>query len=142
LESLSADEKGTTLLFYPSSYRRPYQIEEIDNANVIQRAEVLNVIRKKRKNILIVSYPEAMVENVVTRKQLEKNTLELEVGVNYSLDFLNELLISFDFEKVDHVYHPGQFAVRGYILDIYSYSNELPYRIELFGDEIESISGF
>jgi transcription-repair coupling factor (superfamily II helicase) len=142
LESLSVDEKGTTLLFYPSSYRRPYQIEEIDNANVIQRAEVLNVIRKKRKNILVVTYPEAMVENVVTRKQLEKNTLELEVGVNYSIEFINELLISYDFEKVDHVYHPGQFAVRGYIVDIYSYSNELPYRVEFFGDEIESIRVF
>jgi len=142
LENLSANEKGTTLLFYPSSYRRPYQIEEIDNANVIQRAEVLNIIRKKRKNIIVVTYPEALVENVVTRKQLEKNTLDLEVGINYSLDFINELLITYDFEKVDHVYHPGQFAVRGYIVDIYSYSNDLPYRIEFFGDEIESIRVF
>ncbi len=142
LENITEGEKGTTLLFYPSSFRRPYHIEEIDNANIIQRTEVLNVVRKKRKNVLVVTYPEAIVENVVTRKTLEKSTLELEVGVVYSLDFINELLVEYEFEKVDHVYHPGQFAVRGYIVDIYSFSNDLPYRVEFFGDEIESIRVF
>lgn len=142
LESISGIERGTTLLFYPASYRRPYQIEEIDNANVVQRTEVLSVIRKKRKNILVVTFPEAIVENVVTRKNLEKNTLEIEVGKNYSIDFINELLIEYDFEKVDYIYHPGQFAVRGGIVDIYSFSNDLPYRVEFFGDEVESIRVF
>ncbi len=142
IENISEAEKGTTLLFYPSSFRRPYHIEEIDNANVIQRTEVLSIIRKKRKNVIVVTYPEAIVENVVTRKTLEKSTLELELGGNYSLDFINELLVEYEFEKVDHVYHPGQFAVRGYIVDIYSFSNELPYRVEFFGDEIESIRIF
>ncbi len=142
IENISEAEKGTTLLFYPSSFRRPYHIEEIDNANVIQRTEVLSIIRKKRKNVIVVTYPEAIVENVVTRKTLEKSTLELEVCGNYSLDFINELLVEYEFEKVDHVYHPGQFAVRGYIVDIYSFSNDLPYRVEFFGDEIESIRVF
>lgn len=141
-ESIINGDKGTTLLFYPASYRRPYQIEEVDNANVIQRTEVLSVIRKKRKNIVVVTFPEAIVENVVTRKNLEKNTLEIEVERSYSIDFINELLIEYDFEKVDYVYQPGQFAVRGGIVDIYSFANDMPYRVEFFGDEVESIRVF
>ncbi len=142
LEGITGIKRGTNLLFYPASYRRPYQIEEIDNANVILRTEVLNTIRKRRKNTLVITYPEAIVENVVTRKNLEKNTLEIELNRDYSIDFINELLIEYDFEKVDHVYHPGQFAVRGGIVDIYSFSNDLPYRVEFFGDEVESIRIF
>ena len=142
LEHFTKGEKGLTLLFYPASYRRPYQIEAIDNANVIQRTEVLDVVRKKRKRILLVTYPEAIIENVVTKKELEKNTLEIEVGFEYEIDFINELLIEHDFEKVDYVFEPGQFAVRGDIVDVYSFSNDLPYRLEFFGDEIESIRIF
>lgn len=142
LESLIKNDRGTTLLFYPGSYRRPYQIEEIDNANVIQRTEVLSTIRKRRKNIVVVTYPEAIIENVVSRKKLSKNTLEIEVNQEYSIDFINELLIEHNFEKVDYVYEPGQFAVRGGIVDIYSFSNDLPYRIEFFGDDVESIRIF
>ena len=142
LESINGDKRGTTLLFYPASYRRPYQIEELDNANIIQRTEVLSVIRKKRKNIMVVTHPEAIIENVVSRKKLEKNTLEIEQGVEYSIDFINELLIEYDFEKLDHVYSPGQFSIRGGIIDIYSFSNSQPYRIEFDGDQVESIRLF
>ena len=142
LENITGKERGTSLLFYPGSYRRPYQIEETDNSNVIQRTEVLSIIKKRRKNTIVVTYPEAIVENVVSRKVLNKSTLELEVGVEYSVDFINELLIEHDFDKVDHVYEPGQFAVRGGIVDVYSFSNDMPYRIEFFGDEIESIRIF
>lgn len=142
LENILKDEKGVSLLFYPASYRRPYQIEAIDNANIIQRTEVLDTVRKKRKNILLVTYPEAIVENVVTKKEFEKNTLELTVGVEYEIEFINELLIEHDFEKVDYVFEPGQFAVRGDIVDIYSFSNDQPYRLEFFGDELESIRIF
>ncbi len=142
LENILKDEKGVSLLFYPASYRRPYQIEAIDNANIIQRTEVLNTVRKRRKNILLVTYPEAIIENVVTKKEFEKNTLELEVGIEYEIDFINELLIEHDFEKVDYVFEPGQFAIRGDIVDIYSFSNDQPYRLEFFGDELESIRIF
>ena len=142
LESINGDKRGTTLLFYPASYRRPYQIEELDNANIIQRTEVLSVIRKKRKNIMVVTHPEAIIENVVSRKKLEKNTLEIEQDVEYSIDFINELLIEYDFEKLDHVYSPGQFSIRGGIIDIYSFSNSQPYRIEFDGDQVESIRLF
>ena len=142
LENITGKERGTSILFYPGSYRRPYQIEETDNSNVIQRTEVLSIIKKRRKNTIVVTYPEAIVENVVSRKVLNKSTLELEVGIEYSVDFINELLIEHDFDKVDHVYEPGQFAVRGGIVDVYSFSNDMPYRIEFFGDEIESIRVF
>lgn len=142
LENLHKGEKGTTILFYPGSYRRPYQIEEVDNANIMLRAEVLNVIQKRRKNTLIVTYPEAIVEKVVSRKHLEKNTLEIEVNGKYSVDFINELLIEYEFDHVDFVYEPGQFAIRGGIIDVYSYSNEFPFRIEFFDDEVESIRSF
>lgn len=142
LENLHKGEKGTTILFYPGSYRRPYQIEETDNANIMLRAEVLNVIRKKRKNTLVITYPEAIVEKVVSKRHLEKNTLDVEVGGKYSIDFINELLIEYEFEHVDFVYEPGQFAVRGGIVDVYSYSNEYPYRIEFFDEEVESIRSF
>ena len=142
LENITGRKRGTTLLFYPASYRRPYQIEEIDNANIIQRTEVLSLIRKKRKNIMVVTHPEAIIENVVSRKNLEKNTLEIEQGIEYSIDFINELLIEYEFEKLDHVYAPGQFSIRGGIVDIYSFSNSQPYRIEFDGDQVESIRLF
>ncbi len=142
LENLHREEKGTTILFYPGSYRRPYQIEQTDNANIMLRAEVLNVIQKRRKNTLVVTYPEAIVEKVVSKKHLEKNTLDVEVGGKYSIEFINELLIEYEFEHVDFVYEPGQFAVRGGIVDVYSFSNEFPYRIEFFDDEVESIRSF
>ncbi len=142
LERLHGEERGTTILFYPGSYRRPYQIEETDNANILLRAEVLNVIQKKRKNTLIVTYPEAIVEKVVTKKHLEKNTLDIIHGESYSIEFINELLIEMDFEKVDYVYEPGQFAVRGGIVDVYSFSHDNPYRIEFWGDDVDSIRSF
>lgn len=142
LENFHKGEKGTTILFFPGSYRRPYQIEEVDNANIMLRAEVLSVIQKRRKNTLVVTYPEAIVEKVVSKRHLEKNTLDIETGGKYSIDFINELLIEYEFEHVDFVYEPGQFSIRGGIVDVYSYSNEYPFRIEFFDDEVESIRSF
>lgn len=142
LENIHQAERGTNILFYPATYRRPYQIEETDNSNIMLRAEVLNVIQKRRKNTIIVTYPEAILEKVVTKRNLSKHTFEIEVEKEYSIDFVNELLIEYDFEKVDYVYEPGQFSVRGGIVDIYSFSNEHPFRVEFFGDEIDSIRSF
>jgi len=127
------------LLFYPASYRRAYQIEETDNANVLLRAEVLNRINSRRKPAIIVTYPEALFEQVITKRELEKNTLKLQVGEEVNLDFINEVLFEYNFNRVDFVTEPGEFAVRGGIIDVFSYSNEEPYRIEFFGDEIDSI---
>jgi transcription-repair coupling factor (superfamily II helicase) len=130
------------VLFYPGSYRRPYQIEEVDNANVLLRSEVLNRINSQKKSAIIVTYPAALFEKVVTKKELDKNTLKVTVGENLSLDFVNELLFEYKFKRVDFVTEPGDFSVRGGIVDVFSFSNDEPYRIEFFGDEIESIRSF
>ncbi|HET8885976.1 MAG TPA: transcription-repair coupling factor, partial [Salinimicrobium sp.] len=139
LEQLLGDKN---VLFYPGSYRRPYQIEETDNANVLLRAEVLNRINSRKKPAIIVTYPDALFEKVVTRKELEKNTLKIAVGDQLSIDFVNEVLFEYIFRRVDFVTEPGEFSVRGGIVDVFSFSNDEPYRIEFFGDEVESIRTF
>ncbi len=130
------------VLFYPGSYRRPYQIEETDNANVLLRAEVLNRINSRKKPAVIVTYPDALFEKVVTRKELDKNTLKIKIEDSLSLDFLNEVLFEYKFKRVDFVTEPGEFSVRGGIVDVFSFSNDQPYRLEFFGDEVESIRTF
>ncbi len=139
LENLLGDQN---VLFYPGSYRRPYQIEETDNANVLLRSEVLNRINSRKKPALIVTYPEALFEKVVTRKELERNTLKIAINDQLSIDFVNEVLFEYNFKRTDFVTEPGEFSVRGGILDVFSFSNDEPYRIEFFGDEVDSIRTF
>jgi transcription-repair coupling factor (superfamily II helicase) len=139
LEQLINDQD---VLFYPGSYRRPYQIEETDNANILLRAEVLNRINSRKKPAIIVSYTDAIFEKVVTRKELEKNTLKLSVNEAVSIDFINETLFEYNFKRVDFVTEPGEFSVRGGIVDVFSFSNDHPYRIEFFGNEVDSIRSF
>ena len=140
LEEMLGDSKQ--VLFYPGSYRRPYQIEETDNANVLLRAEVLNRLNSKKKPAIIVTYPEALFEKVVTRKELDKNTLKISLGDQISIDFVNEVLFEYEFKRVDFISEPGEFSVRGGIIDVFSFSNDNPYRIEFFGNEIDSIRSF
>lgn len=139
LEQLIGDQD---VLFYPGSFRRPYQIEETDNANILLRAEVLNRINSRKKPAIIVSYAEALFEKVVTRKELEKNTLKVATGDQVSIDFINEVLFEYEFRRVDFVTEPGEFSVRGGIVDVFSFSNDNPYRIEFFGNEVDSIRTF
>src|SRR5690554_5759102 len=139
LENLLGDEH---VMFYPGSYRRPYQIEETDNANVLLRSEVLNRINSRKKPALIVTYPEALFEKVVTRKELERNTLKIAINDQLSIDFVNEVLFEYRFKRTDFVTEPGEFSVRGGILDVFSFSNDEPFRIEFFGDEVDSIRTF
>ena len=139
LEQMIGDQD---VLFYPASFRRPYQIEETDNANVLLRAEVLNRINSRKKPAIIVSYPEALFEKVVTRKELDKNTLKVAVGDQISIDFINEVLFEYEFKRVDFITEPGEFSVRGGIVDVFSFSNDNPYRIEFFGNEVDSIRTF
>ena len=84
---------------------------------------------------IVVTYPEAMAEKVIDRSALEKNTLEISLDDKLSIDFINEFLMEYDFDRVDFVYEPGQFSIRGGIVDIFSFSHDLPYRVEFFGDE-------
>ncbi|MGK0385101.1 MAG: transcription-repair coupling factor (superfamily II helicase), partial [Bacteroidia bacterium] len=139
LELLMGKKK---VLFYPMSYRRPYELEETDNSNVIQRGEVLNALQAGTSQQLIVTYSKALTEKVISKKTLRKSTFGVSVGEEIDLDFINEMLYEFHFERVDQVYEPGQFAIRGGIVDVFSFAQELPYRIELFGDEVDSIRAF
>lgn len=135
-------EKETKVLLFPSSYKKAYHYEEIDNANVLQRAEVLSAISQAEKSsekTLVVSYGEALAEKVINRKSLVSNSWSVKVGEKIDFDSLHELMHDFEFEKTDFVFEPGQFAIRGFILDIFSYASEYPLRIELLDDEIESI---
>lgn len=139
LESLLEKE----ILVFPSSYRKPFEFTQPDSGNVLQRAEVLNeLIHATEYGKLIVTYPEALAERVINRESLQKNTLEISVSHKLSIDFINEFLIEYDFNRVDFVYEPGQFSIRGGIIDIFSFSHDLPYRLEFFGDFIESIRTF
>jgi transcription-repair coupling factor (superfamily II helicase) len=129
--------------YFPSSYKRPYHFDEIENANVLQRAEVLNkILVQERESPIIITYAEALYEKVINKRSLRDNTFLAAVGEKVDLEFIAELLSTYDFEKTDFVFEPGQFAIRGGILDIFSYANDLPFRLELFGKEIESIRTF
>ena len=131
------------VLFYPRSARVPYTEEEtVENANVAMRAEVLNEINGGRDGLCIVTFPEALAEQVITRKELSDQTFTISIGESYTMDFLDEVLLAYEFEKVDFVYEPGQYSMRGGIVDIFSFSFDHPYRIEFFGDDVDSIRKF
>ncbi|MFZ6010756.1 MAG: transcription-repair coupling factor [Bacteroidota bacterium] len=130
------------ILLFPMSYKRAYEFTEIENANVLMRAEVLNRLANKTHPEIIVSYPEALCEKVIHKRALATNTFSITVGEKLDIGFLEEFLHNYDFEKTDFVYEAGQFAVRGGIIDVFSFAHELPYRIELFGDEVDSIRSF
>jgi transcription-repair coupling factor (superfamily II helicase) len=129
-------------VFFPESYKVAYHPEAVDNANVSMRTEVLALMNSRQQRKVIVTYPEALSEKVISREVLKKNTLIVEKNQVYSVEFINEILMDFEFERVDYVYEPGQFSIRGGIMDIFSYSNDYPYRLEFFGDEVDNIRSF
>ena len=132
------------VLFFPSSYRRAIKYAQRDSANEILRTEVLARLStfNSQLSTFIVTYPEAIAELVVSKKQLDDRSLVLSVGDVIDADQTAQQLRTLGFHEVDYVYEPGQFALRGSILDIYSYSSELPFRVDLFGDDIDSIRTF
>lgn len=129
-------------LFFPSSFKRSVQFGQTEQENIIQRTEVLNKILLNEKPYVVVSYPEALVETVISQAGLKINTLGIRKGDKISTDFINEFLYEYGFERVEYVYEPGQFSVRGSIVDVFSFSNEDPYRLDFFGDEVETIRSF
>ena len=139
LETLLPQEK---ILFFPESYRQPYQIEKTTNANIQERAEVLSLLSKENYTGIVITYPQALAEKVTLKQKLQQNTLQIKKSEKLSIDFISEFLLSYDFEHVDFVFEPGQFSIRGGIIDIFSFANEFPYRIELFGNEVEAIKTF
>lgn len=134
---------GREVLLFPMSYKKPYQYEEVENANVLMRAEVLNKLNPASKDgLLVVTYPEALSEKVINKRSLQANTLTIRVGEKLDIHFVSELLQTYEFEKTDFVYEAGQFSVRGGIIDVFSFASEYPFRIDLFDDEVESIRKF
>ncbi len=129
-------------MFFPSSYTRSIQYKNTDEANIINRIQVLKRLGERRAASFIVTYPEALMERVISRKGLEDNSFELKEGEKLSRDFLRELLVTYQFELVDFVHEPGQYAQRGSIIDVFSFSSTQPVRLDFFGDEIESMRKF
>ena len=137
------------VLFFPSSYRRAVKYGQRDAANEILRTEVLtrlspqpSTLNPQPSTLFIVTHPEAIAERVVSQQQLDERTLQLSVGQTVDLMEVEKTLRDYGFTETDYVYEPGQFAVRGSILDVYSYSSELPFRIDFFGDDIDTIRTF
>ena len=148
IEGQRNKEQGTRVFFFPSSKRR----RTTDDAAMIQRTETLTMIARYASSmsatpslndgLIIVTYPEAIAEPVPPKAELTKSSLSLAAGQEIQQSTLGEQLNQLGFERVDFVFQPGQYAIRGSIVDIYSYSHDIPYRLDFFGDEIESIREF
>lgn len=130
------------VLFFPSAFKRAAKYGQIDPANEILRTETLNRLQNKKFPFIIVSYPDALAERTVSEETLQKNTLQLSIGEQIDRSFVCEVLDFYRFQVVDYVYEPGQYAVRGSILDVFSFSSEYPYRIDFFGNEVDTIRTF
>ncbi len=130
------------VLFFPSGYKRAAKYGQVDPANEILRTEVLERLQKNEKEYIIVTYPDAIAEKVISQSTLKQNTLTVSVSEHIGSEAISKKLDAYQFEYVDYVYEPGQYATRGSILDVFSYSSEYPYRIDFFGDEVETIRSF
>ena len=130
------------VFFFPSTYKRSVQYEQTEPANIVLRTEVLNFLASGKRKGIIVSYPESVMEKVISRRSLKKNTFNISRGDKLSLEFLEEMLHEYNFTRTDFVSEPGQYAIRGSIADVFSFSADLPYRIDFFGEEVETIRSF
>ena len=130
------------VLYFPSSYRRAVKYGQRDSANEILRTEVLSRLASDKKHLYVVTYPDAVGELVVSRRNLDERTVALRKDQTADIMEIEKNLLALGFEEVDYVYEPGQFAIRGSILDVYSYSSEYPFRVDFFGDDIDSIRTF
>lgn len=139
LASVLGDDE---VLFFPSSYKRSARYAQTDPANIVLRTAVLNHLASGAGNKFIVTYPEGIMEKVITRRTLRKNTLKVKRGEDLSPGFLEEVLQEYGFTRQDFVYEPGQYAVRGSITDIFSFATDRPFRVDFFGDTIESVRVF
>ncbi|MBL7953658.1 MAG: transcription-repair coupling factor [Flavobacteriales bacterium] len=135
-------KKDEDMLFYPAPSRSPYDPEGHHDGERVSRTEVLEVLMKKPEHLIIVTYPDALVPLVVGQETLVKNTLSIKRNEELPIDTLEEWLGETGFSRVEFVYEPGQFSVRGGIVDVFSYGSDKPYRIELYGDTVESVRRF
>ena len=135
-------DENLNILFFPSGFKEPYN-NNISTYNLLQRTQVLNKLySSKPKKCIVITYNNAIAEKIVLADELSKLTLDINLNQNISLDNLNSKLFELNFKREDFVSEPGDFSVRGGIVDVFSFSNERPYRIEFFGDEINRIRTF
>ncbi|MDP4223892.1 MAG: transcription-repair coupling factor [Bacteroidota bacterium] len=139
LVAVAGDEP---VFFFPSTYKRSVQYEQTEPANIVLRTEVLNHLASGKRKGIIITHPESVMEKVISKRNLKKNTFQISKGDKLSLEFLEEMLHEYNFTRVDFVYEPGQYSIRGSIADVFSYSADLPYRIDFFGEEVDSIRTF
>ncbi|WP_336686703.1 transcription-repair coupling factor [Chryseobacterium bernardetii] len=139
MEDLLGKEK---VLYFPATHLEPYQVEKTQNANLVLRTEVLNKINSGRSPKVIVAYAGALSEKVLKKEDFKAISHHIKVGDQLDFDFVDELLNHYHFQQTDFVSEPGEFSVRGGIVDVFSYSYEKPYRITFFGNEVESIKTF
>lgn len=130
------------VLFFPSGYKRAIKYGQTDSANAILRTEVLGRLSSQSVGALIITSPEALAEKVVSDKELKKDTIHCKVGDLFDMTEFADSLFNLGFERCDYVYEPGQYSVRGSIIDVFSYAGTYPYRIDFFDDEIDSIRSF
>jgi transcription-repair coupling factor (superfamily II helicase) len=131
------------IFYFPDSFKRPGHMVEVNTNNILLRTETVNRLTNSvTKAEIMVTYPDALFEKVVRKEVLQQNILFVKINEKLDVDFMIDLLVTYGFDRVDFVYEPGTFSVRGDIIDVYSFGNELPYRIELFGNEVESIRTF
>jgi transcription-repair coupling factor (superfamily II helicase) len=128
--------------FFPDSFKRPMFFDDLNPTQVLQRSETVHKITTGEQSGIVVTYPEALFEKVVSPHVLNENRITVTVGEKLDVDFMMEVLIEYGFTRTDFVYEPGQFSIRGGIIDLFSFGNEHPYRIELFDDEVESVRTF
>lgn len=139
MEDLLGKDK---VLYFPATHLEPYQVEKTQNANLVLRTEVLNKINSGRSPKVIVAYAGALSEKVLKKEDFKAISHHIKVGDQLDFDFVDELLNHYHFQQADFVSEPGEFSVRGGIVDVFSYSYEKPYRITFFGNEVESIKTF
>jgi transcription-repair coupling factor (superfamily II helicase) len=140
--SIESVTEALDLFYFPSSFKSPHNFSLLNPSHVMLRTEALTKISMGGNKKIIVTYPEALFEKVVLAKTLQQNIIQIKTNDNLDLNTLMQQMVDYGFERTDFVYEPGQFALRGGILDIYSFGNEKPYRIELFGEEVDSIRLF
>ena len=140
--SIESVTEAMDLFYFPSSYKTPQNFSLLNPSHVMLRTEALTKISMGGNKKIIVTYPEALFEKVIMANTLQQNMIQIKTNDSIALNELMQSLIGYGFQRTDFVYEPGQFALRGGIFDIYSFGNEQPYRIELFGEEVDSIRLF
>jgi transcription-repair coupling factor (superfamily II helicase) len=140
--SIESVTEALDLFYFPSSFKSPHNFSLLNPSHVMLRTEALTKISMGGNKKIMVTYAEALFEKVVMAKTLQQNIIQIKTNDHLDLNGLMQQMVDYGFERTDFVYEPGQFALRGGILDIYSYGNEKPYRVELFGEEVDSIRLF